>query len=69
MDPSSDSVSLELQLSAAAEHSPLHIEEEDGTDAPKTNGLDNGQVAALSSSLKDVGIEQNQPPDSKSTTV
>lgn len=69
VDPSSDSVSLELQLSAAADHSPLHIEEEDSTDTPKTNGLENGQVSGLRTSLKDVGVEQNQSQDSKSTTV
>lgn len=69
VDPSCDSVSLELQLSAATEHSPLHIEEEDNTDTPKTNGLENGQVSGLSTSLKDVGVEQNQSQDSKSTTV
>lgn len=68
VDPSSDSVSLELQLSAA-EHSPLHIDEDDSTDTPKTNGLENGQVSGLSTSLKDVGIEQTQTADSKSTTV
>lgn len=67
MDPSCDSVSLELQLSAA-DHSPLHIEEEErAPDTPKTNGLENGEVSGLSTSLKDGGVEQ--PHDSKSTTV
>lgn len=67
VDPSCDSVSLELQLSAA-DHSPLHIEEEErAPDTPKTNGLENGEVSGLSASLKDGGVEQ--PHDSKSTTV
>lgn len=71
---SCDSVSLEQQLSAA-DHSPLHIEEEErATETPKTNGLENGEVSGLSTSLKasiqDVGVEQQpQSPDSKSTTV
>lgn len=69
VDPSCDSVSLELQLSAA-DHSPLHIEEEErAPDTPKTNGLENGEVSVLSTSLKDVGTEQPQSQDSKSTTV
>lgn len=67
VDQSCDSVSLELQLSAA-DHSPLHIEEEErAPDTPKTNGLENGEVSGLSTSLKDVEVEQ--PHDSKSTTV
>lgn len=69
VDPSCDSVSLELQLSTA-DYSPLHIEEEDSApDAPKTNGLENGEVSGLHTSLKEVPVEQAQSQDSKSTTV
>ncbi|KAK7884935.1 hypothetical protein WMY93_028058 [Mugilogobius chulae] len=72
VDQSCDSASLDLSAS-----DPLHIEEEEereegeegsGTalDTPKTNGLENGEIPARSTPLKDTAVDQ---PDSKSTTV
>ncbi|CAL9703249.1 unnamed protein product [Knipowitschia caucasica] len=66
VEQSCDSVSLELQLS---DQSPLHImEEEEGSgskDTPKTNALENGELPARVTPLKDVADQS----DSKSTTV
>ncbi|XP_073326366.1 bridging integrator 2a [Pagrus major] len=69
---SCDSVSLDLQLSAA--DGPLHIEERDDSpvdlNTSKPNGLENGEVSGmkdLSISNKDAPAEKS--PDSKSTTV
>ncbi|XP_036960946.1 bridging integrator 2a [Acanthopagrus latus] len=69
---SCDSVSLDLQLSAA--DGPLHIEERDdspvGLNTSKPNGLENGEVSGvkdLSISHKDAPAEKS--PDPKSTTV
>lgn len=69
---SCDSVSLDLQLSAA--DGPLHIEEGDDSPADlntsKPNGLENGEVSGmkeLSISHKDAPAEKS--PDPKSTTV
>ncbi|XP_072305338.1 bridging integrator 2a [Eucyclogobius newberryi] len=69
VDQSCESVSLDQQLSAT-DHSPLHIEEEEGSErpleTPKTNGLENGEVPARSTPLKYSAVDQ---ADSKSTTV
>ncbi|XP_020785216.2 bridging integrator 2a isoform X2 [Boleophthalmus pectinirostris] len=71
-DQSCDSVSLEKQLEAA-DHSPLHIDEEEeeegigrALDTPKTNGLENGEVPVRSTPIKDTAVDQ---ADSKSTAV
>ncbi|KAA8591323.1 hypothetical protein FQN60_002266 [Etheostoma spectabile] len=60
LNNSCDSLSLELQLSAA-DDIPLHIEErEEDTllvrNAPKPNGLENGEVSGLTSDTKDLSI-------------
>ncbi|KAL7399617.1 hypothetical protein ABVT39_027658 [Epinephelus coioides] len=74
LNNSCDSVSLEIQLSAA-DDGPLHIEE-DNFDTPKPNGLENGEVSGLKSDTKDLSIpykdapaETQASPDSKSTDV
>ncbi|XP_013871704.1 bridging integrator 2a [Austrofundulus limnaeus] len=74
LNGSCDSVSLELQLSAA--HSgPLHIEEDDSTVTPdpaKPNGLVSGlnpDPKDLSTPQKDVPAGKEVSQDSKSTTV
>ncbi|XP_042348620.1 bridging integrator 2a [Plectropomus leopardus] len=74
LNNSCDSESLELQLSAA-DDSPLHIEEED-LDAPKPNGLENGDVSGLNSDTKelstphkDAAAEKQVSLDSKTTDV
>ncbi|XP_059188280.1 bridging integrator 2a [Centropristis striata] len=76
LNNSCDSVSLDLQLSAA-DNGPLHIEEADDSpvelDTPKPNGLENGEVAALNSDTKDLSIPHKDAPaekqDSKTTEV
>ncbi|XP_034733652.1 bridging integrator 2a [Etheostoma cragini] len=80
LNNSCDSLSLELQLSAAVD-GPLHIEErEEDTllvrNAPKPNGLENGDVSGLTSDPKDLSLphknapaEKQPSPDSKSTDV
>ncbi|XP_078110167.1 bridging integrator 2a [Sander vitreus] len=79
LNNSCDSLSLELQLSAA-DDSPLHIEEREGTlpvlNTPRPNGLENGEVSGLTSDTKDLSIphknapaEKQASPDSKSTDV
>ncbi|XP_033485329.1 bridging integrator 2a [Epinephelus lanceolatus] len=74
LNNSCDSVSLEIQLSAA-DDGPLHIEEDD-LDTPKPNGLENGEVSGLKSDTKDLSIPYKDAPaetqaslDSKSTDV
>lgn len=65
VDLSCDSVSLEQQLSAA-DHSPLHIEEEEKpAEAPKTNGLENGETEPKRVFCVDLTLTS----DSKNTTV
>lgn len=59
LNNSCDSVSLELQLSAA-DTGPLHIEEREDSpatlDTPKPNGLENGVVSGFNSDTKDLNI-------------
>lgn len=55
LNNSCDSESLELQL-AAADGGPLHIQENEDLAAPKSNGLENGDVSGFNSDDKDLNI-------------